>query len=485
MTSLYQIENYDLSECFSVLAKYLGTEAKSEQLHLVEGKIFKHLLQMGKIMLNQVILEQGDGRDIEFPNKSNLQLHRVITRDYQSIFGKIQIRRAYFWKKGAQGVCPLDAKLNLPERVHSYLLDKWIQQRVTEEPYDQAIESIADLLDIKISKRTVQQITNESSQQIERYYAQKSDFSDEGSHLIAQADCKGVKMVPKDRPPTKLTDKFTRRAKGVSKRGLKKDVVVTVEYSTNLFERDPKGILEGLMNINSNCKKVKKEKKLDVRNKQVSGTFGGMKKAFEKLADRIEARDPSCKKPVYFLVDGAISLKKGFMLEFEKRGWKERISGICLDIVHASEYLWDISTALYGEKSPQRVSWVRSSLEKFLNSEVRLVIEEVESKIANEKLRGFQIKRLNRSLMYFRNHEDMMDYKSYLKKGFPIASGAVEGACNNLVKGRTDRSGMQWTKQGAESVINLRSAQCNGDWESYWTYYVQYQYKERYESLAA
>lgn len=152
----------------------------------------------------------------------------------------------------------------------------------------------------------------------------------------------------------------------------------------------------------------------------------------------------------------------------------------CLDIVHATEYLWDASTALYGETSPERVSWVRKTLLKILNSNVDSVIKELNQKIDRENLSDFTIRRLKRTITYYENHKHMMDYKKYLKEGFPIASGAIEGACNTLVKDRTDRSGMQWTKKGAEAVIKLRSVQCNNDWPGYWNYHVQKQAKMLY-----
>jgi len=43
-----------------------------------------------------------------------------------------------------------------------------------------------------------------------------------------------------------------------------------------------------------------------------------------------------------------------------------------------------------------------------------------------------------------------MRYDEYLAKGWPIASGPVEGACKNLIKDRMERSGMRWTEEMAE-----------------------------------
>lgn len=489
MTSLYHFETFDLSENLTSLFSYLNTEAKTQQLHEVEGSLFSQLMKIGKNILIQ-FLEKRSSENKQpsiTHNEETLRFHSMKKRNYLSIFGDIEIVRPYYRKPGSKGFFPADAELNLPKHHHSYLLDKLIQHRVTEEPYEEAITSICDLLNQKVSKRLVQQITDQASQNVEEYYKKKTHFPNEGSHLVVQADSKGVRMISKERPETKIGE-FQRRAKGVSKIGTKKNAAVTSDYSINPSKRTCKDVLEGLMSINSNKKaKTKNHKKQlpEVINKQVAGTMFGLEKAFENLGDRLKARDSTCKKPIYILIDGAAPLEKGLIREFAKRKWESRIVACCLDIVHATEYLWDASTAMYGETSPKRVLWVRKALGKTLNSDIKLVIIELEKKL---KIRGqskFVIKRLERSIRYFKNHEHMMNYKKYLNLGFPIASGAIEGACNSLVKDRTERSGMQWTKKGAEAVINLRSVQCNKDWESYWNYYIQKQSEELYASQAA
>ncbi len=65
-----------------------------------------------------------------------------------------------------------------------------------------------------------------------------------------------------------------------------------------------------------------------------------------------------------------------------------------------------------------------------------------------------------------------MRYDKYLKKGYPIGTGVIEGACRSLVKDRTDRSGMKWTRQGVQAVLHLRAVNQNGHWEEYWKYYI-------------
>lgn len=45
---------------------------------------------------------------------------------------------------------------------------------------------------------------------------------------------------------------------------------------------------------------------------------------------------------------------------------------------------------------------------------------------------------------YLRNNADFMQYADYLAKGWPIATGVIEGACGFLVKDRMERAGMKW-----------------------------------------
>lgn len=239
--SLYNIENLQKNENLQKLLNFFSNHANTCQLHVVEDQMHKLLLLFGKDLLNQFLVEKGTGKKEFIKTLENeiIPFHSIKSRNYLSIFGDITIKRAYFWKPGIKGIFPLDAELNLPTRIHSYLLDKWIQRRITEEPYQEAINSISDLLHLNITKQISQKITVESSQDVESFYKKKSDFPNEGSDIIIQADCKGIVMVPRERPETKLNEEFTRRAKGVSKIGTKKDSVITVDYSINPSKRTP------------------------------------------------------------------------------------------------------------------------------------------------------------------------------------------------------------------------------------------------------
>jgi hypothetical protein len=73
-----------------------------------------------------------------------------------------------------------------------------------------------------------------------------------------------------------------------------------------------------------------------------------------------------------------------------------------------------------------------------------------------------------------------MRYDEYLKKGYPIASGVIEGACRHYVKDRMERTGMSWTQDGAQAMLELRAQSLNGDWEEFQEFYRQRQSGQLY-----
>lgn len=70
---------------------------------------------------------------------------------------------------------------------------------------------------------------------------------------------------------------------------------------------------------------------------------------------------------------------------------------------------------------------------------------------------------------YFRTHRARMRYAEFEAMGLPTGSGAIEGTCKNLIKGRLDGVGMRWD---AEASIELITALCvrmfNERWEDLW-----------------
>ena len=187
---------------------------------------------------------------------------------------------------------------------------------------------------------------------------------------------------------------------------------------------------------------------------------------------RLAKRDPDGRKEVVALIDGAPSLESALTRAIKKYGFQDRIVAIILDIIHVCEYVWEAGTAIYGEKSCERLPWVRTKLLAILNGQVGYVIGSLKQIIQRRKLSQSKIQTLNKAIKYFTNHQHMMKYDEYLAKGYPIGTGVVEGACGSLVKNRMGRSGMRWKINGAEAMLDQRAVNKNGDWQEFMQAYV-------------
>jgi hypothetical protein len=71
-----------------------------------------------------------------------------------------------------------------------------------------------------------------------------------------------------------------------------------------------------------------------------------------------------------------------------------------------------------------------------------------------------------------RANQPDLDYPTALARGWPIATGVIEGACRHLVRDRMDRTGARWGLSGAEAILKLRALHSNGDFDAYWAYHL-------------
>jgi hypothetical protein len=157
---------------------------------------------------------------------------------------------------------------------------------------------------------------------------------------------------------------------------------------------------------------------------------------------------------------------------------------LILDIIHATEYLWDTANALLGETHPHRLAWVRAYLEPLLAGQSAAVITALETEGHDPTRTVTQRQAVRRTVGYYRRNQPYMHDDEYLARGWPIGTGVVEGACRHLVKDRLEQSGMRWTTVGAQAVLDLRAVRINGHWDAYWKFHRHQQHQRLYGQSA-
>jgi len=134
---------------------------------------------------------------------------------------------------------------------------------------------------------------------------------------------------------------------------------------------------------------------------------------------------------------------------FSNLGVKQRI----LDVYHATEYLDKVMKALDYDKQTreaERASWCRGDI----NARAWFKHHLPETMSTQDWLQ----EALD-ALAYLEKRFDQMDYWSFKQKGYPIGSGAIEGANKSVIGARMKRSGMRWSHDGINRMAALRSLQ--------------------------
>ena len=74
---------------------------------------------------------------------------------------------------------------------------------------------------------------------------------------------------------------------------------------------------------------------------------------------------------------------------------------------------------------------------------------------------------------YLQNRKGLMDYWSCRRRGLAIGSGITEAACKTLFTQRFKQSGMKWSLEGGQVVVDLRAVWLSQLWREVFCAYLQ------------
>lgn len=474
------------------LDKYVCGAVGQEELHEVEHGVFRRVQQLGRVMMARFVAQSGTGYTPGRPpctlSGEPLQYKGLETVDYLSIFGRVPLPRAAYARPEGGYEYPMDAQWNRPARKYSYLLLKWLHAVAVEDDYHEAAERLNEIFELSLTGNVPQRLGPSVAGYVDAYYEQAEPPSPdtEGSHLGISADGQGVRILRRERgdgASEEVAPPKPRLSKG-EKPGTKKEAVVTVDFTFDPESRDAEELVRALMKRQNPEEREEARRQRRARreeglppprvalNQHERATLKGKQRAFDDLMQRLRRRDPAGLKPVVALLDGDPALEDMLQRRLQAHGLSDRLEVCILDIWHASEYVWDAGTALHGECNPRRNPWVETKLRALLQGQVGRVIGDLKQIALKNQLSAAQAKAVDVAITYFTNHRHMMDYATYLAKGYPIGTGLIEGACGCLVRDRLECSGMRWSIAGAQTMLDQRAVKINGDWHDFWSYYT-------------
>jgi hypothetical protein len=143
----------------------------------------------------------------------------------------------------------------------------------------------------------------------------------------------------------------------------------------------------------------------------------------------------------------------------------------CIDYWHAVEHLSSAAEALFGSGAKAQ-AWYDKYRHILRDSDdgARQIVRSIDYYAEHYARNKTSTKHLNEHRTYFKRNGHRMTYATFRANGWPIGSGPIEAACKTLIKTRMCRSGMRWTRNGGQHILNLRTYVKSNRWDRVWNH---------------
>jgi len=195
--------------------------------------------------------------------------------------------------------------------------------------------------------------------------------------------------------------------------------------------------------------------------------------------DQATQRDPTHRRTWIVLVDGARHQLDLIRAEARRRGVHLHV---LVDFIHVLEYVWKAAWCFYHDADPAAEPWVAAHAVRILAGEADAVIAALGQQATDAGLTAQQRGGVDACIGYLTAKRELLGYDTALARGWPIATGVIEGACRHLVGDRLDITGARWGLHGAEAVLKLRALWTNGDFDAYWRFHLAREHRRVHQA---
>jgi hypothetical protein len=456
--------------------------AEEQPVHVVEGELWELLLKTGRRALQTFFDCHGTGDlgdQITLPDGREVcRLEEVHARRYVSIFGEFVLPRTVYGSREGQTLefVPLDNRLQLPASVFSYLLQDWDQSLAVEQAFSQVNQTIERMLNLKQSVDSLEGMNRQMAQDVGwfRDWQGSPPAAEEGEIVVVSVDCKGIVIRGQGTPTVCGGER-----PGGQRANQKRMATVGAVYTVDAHVRTAEEVVAALFR-DPDYQAKPRPKPCHKRVWASLPKEGPQpKSSIAVVSDwlwwEFPQRNPHLRRPTVCLCDGQEALWDACA---ESLPYEGRVD--ILDLLHVTPRLWEAAKILYGLKGMKVVPSVRHWVTAVLQGKVATVIRTLRRLGTERGLGSVKKKALARITSYLNKNRQRMRYEEYLRQGYPIASGVIEGACRHLIKDRMERAGMHWTMEGAQAMLDVRSVWIGNQWSAFQLQYIERQTNHLY-----
>jgi hypothetical protein len=400
-------------------------------------------------------------------------------------FGQVSVSRIAYRSPGRPNVHPLDAVLNLPQEKYSHGLRKMAAIEAARGSMEAAGAAITRATGVTIGKRQVEELARRCAAHVEAFYLQRAaGLAPEEWPLILTFDGKGIVMLPGAlRPATAKAaaaaeNRLATRLSPGEKHGRKRMAELACVYDAVPVPRTPEDVIStpAQKRRKRKAQAAAPEKKGKPREPQARGKWltasvtDDIPAVISAAFDEAERRDPARQRERAVLIDGNNTQIEAVTAEAARRGVTVTV---IIDFIHVLEYCWKAAWSFFDKGEPAAEEWVAGQARKILHGNSAQVAAGIRRRATTYGYSPAERAGADECARYLHNKQDYLGYAAALEKGWPIATGIIEGACRHIVKDRMDITGARWGLAGAEAVLKLRALIATGDFEDYWRFHLR------------
>jgi len=425
-----------------LVKKGANTGMKPESFRCAIETIKDAVNELGRRALEAVIANAESAEDVIELKGSRHRFKQVTPKNWITPFGRISVDRRYYQQdSGGEGFAPIDVRCGMVDRFMTADVEEmaaFTAAMLTPSEVECLLDmALPDRPSAKAISRVIKDLGTffeEHAEAVEEHIAEADPLSDDGDVLAVSWD--GVMVA------TRNTSGSTAwREASVATISIydspDDDSSEPDRVDARYFARMPES---GMTTLIAQIEQ------------QVSQVQQG--REFRELVVLCDGKDTIWDTAEQSkALDGAIHI---------------------LDFYHASSYVSGVANAIYGEGTSAAECWHRRWRDKLQLDDhaVSKLIRAIKRAMKTIRKGTKRHDVLRRAVSFLGRNRERMRYAEFIALGLPIGSGPVESACKNIVNARLKRSGMRWSMEGGQNVLNLRVHLKSDRWNATWSTYL-------------
>jgi hypothetical protein len=403
------------AETAGFIEQFLNRPPTEQHLQELELTVRDLLLKAGTKLLEPVVQFLADQFDASFEPGPPMRWVDRRPLEVQGLFGSMQMLRDYYFD-GQSGHCPADAALAL-EVAYTPALARLACRAAAQNSYREASRDLFEYAGITVSERQIERVVQRIAPAVGPWL-QTQQIKPEMALMYVSGDGTGVPM---------------RKEVLVGRKGKQPD--------GSAKTREAKlGCVFLQTEVDAEGHPVRKEESTSyIGSFEEAAAFGLL------LRQEAQRRGLAQATKVIFIGDGA-----AWVWELTRVNFPGAI--LILDFYHALQHVHGLVEALWGKESAESKKHLQLWKRWLFKDQAVQIIKQAKGELE----RSLDTEKAGKEIGYLENNLERMTYGTFRKAGYFIGSGVVEAGCKTVVGKRMKNSGMFWSEDGGQGILDLR-----------------------------